>query len=315
MLRALFATAFLIAAMPVQAAETPARTPPVQTGDPAKRGLTQADFPRLKRIEPNIYTYEALRTIEPEGFKTTVDLIVVTGHGVLVADGQGNEQAGRDLVAAIAGLTPQPIKYVVICSEHGDHTGGNAAFKAAFPGVIFISSPASQKALAKSANPPTETVADKREIKLGDTVVTVLNLGRSHTGGDLAVQISNRVLFLSETFVHRLFPSMRAAYPREWLATLAKAQEIDARWYIPGHGFVDDAPTLKAELEASRQALTYVIGEAKRLHEAKVPCVSATDCAAARQANWGPYADWTERQNQAPAAILRVYQELNGELR
>lgn len=292
-----------------QAAEAP-----VQTGDPFKRGLAQADFPRLKQIEPNIYTYEALRTIEPQGFKTTVDLIVITDDGVLVADGQGNESAGRDLVAAIARITPQPIKYVVICSEHGDHTGGNGAFKAAFPDVTFISSPASQKALAKNANPPTETVSDRREIKLGKTAVNVLNLGRSHTGGDLAVEIPGRVLFLSETYVHRLFPSMRAAYPSAWLATLTKAQKINTHWYIGGHGFVDDAPTMKAELETSRQALTYVVGEAKRLHDAHVPCLSPTDCAAAAQANWGPYADWTERENQAPVAILRVYQELDGKL-
>lgn len=289
--------------------------PPVQTGDPAKRGLTQADFPRLKQIEPNTYTYEALRGIEPAGFKTTVDLIVVTGQGVLVADGQGNEKDGRDLVAAIARITPQPIKYVVICSEHGDHTGGNAAFRAAFPDVVFISSPVSQKALAKNANPPTETVADKRSLTLGATTIDILNLGRSHTGGDLAIHVPGaRVLFLSETYVHRLFPSMRAAYPSEWLATLDKAQKIDATWYIAGHGFVDDAPTMKAELETYRQALTYVIGEAKRLHDAKAPCVSPTDCAAATQANWGPYADWTERQNQAPVAILRIYQELEGKL-
>ena len=292
-----------------------AEAPLVQTGDPAQRGLSQSDFPRLKQIEPNIYTYEALRPIEPQGFKPTVDLIVVTDQGVLIADGQGNESDGRALVAAIARITPQPIKFVVICSEHADHTGGNAAFKAAFPDVVFISSPVSQKALAKNANPPTETVADRREIKLGTVTIDVLNLGRSHTGGDLAVHVpGSRVLFLSETYVHRLFPSMRAAYPSEWLATLAKAQKIDAAWFIAGHGFVDDAPTMKAELETYRRALSFVIGEAKRLHDAHIPCASPTDCVAAGQANWGPYADWTERQNQAPVAILRVYQELDGKL-
>ena len=288
---------------------------PVQTADPFKRGLTQADFPRLRQIEPNVYTYEALRPSEPDGFKTTVDVIVVTDGGVLVADGQGNEQAGRDLVAAVTRVTTQPIKYVVICSEHGDHTGGNAAFKVAFPDVVFVSSPVSQVALAKNANPPTQTVADKRTITLGHTAIEILNLGRSHTGGDLAVHIPTaKVLFLSETYDHRLFPSMRSAYPSEWLATLKKAQGIDATWYIGGHGFVDDAATMKAELQAYRQALIAVIGEAKRLHDAKIPCASPTDCDAAKQANWGPYADWTERPLQAPVAILRVYQELDGTL-
>ena len=288
---------------------------PVQTADPFKRGLTQSDFPRIKQIEPNVYTFEALRASEPDGFKTTVDLIVVTSGGVVVADGQGTERDGRALVAAITKVTTQPIKYVVICSEHGDHTGGNAAFRAAFPDVVFISSPASQKALAKNANPPTETVADRRTITLGNTAIDILNLGRSHTGGDLAVHVpSAQVLFLSETYVHRLFPSMRSAYPSEWLATLKKAQGIDAKWYIAGHGFVDDAPTMKAELEAYRQALTAVIGEANRLYDAKVPCLTATDCEAAKQANWGPYADWTERPIQASVAILKVYQERDGKL-
>ena len=152
---------------------------PIQTADPFKRGLTQADFPRLKQIEPNVYTYEALRPSEPDGFKTTVDLIVVTEGGVVVADGQGNEQAGRDLVAAISRITTQPIKYVVICSEHGDHTGGNAAFKAAFPDVVFISSPASQKALAKNPNPPTETVADKRTITMSSISVAPIPVATS----------------------------------------------------------------------------------------------------------------------------------------
>ena len=303
-----------VALLAVLAGPAGAQTP-VQTADPFKRALTQADFPRLKQIEPNVYTYEALRPSEPDGFKTTVDLIVVTDGGVLVADGQGNEQAGRDLVAAISRITSQPIKYVVICSEHGDHTGGNAAFKAAFPEVVFLSSPASQKALAKNANPPTETVADKRTITLGKTAVDVLNLGRSHTGGDLAVHLPGaKVLFLSETYVHHLFPSMRSAYPSEWQATLKKAQSIDATWYIAGHGFVDDAPTMKAELRAYAQALDHIIGEAKRLHAAKAPCLTPTDCEAAKQANWGPYADWTERQVQAPMAILKVYQELDGKL-
>lgn len=293
-----------------------AQTPPVQTADPFKRGLTQADFPRVKQLAPEVYTFEALRPSEPGGFKTTVDLIVVTDAGVLVADGQGNPRAGRDLVAAIARITDQPIKYVVICSEHGDHTGGNDAFKAAFPDVVFISSPVSQKALAETHNPPTETVADKRTITLGRTAVDVLNLGRSHTGGDLAVHVPGaRVLFLSETYVHHLFPSMRSAYPSEWLATLDRARKIDATWYIAGHGFVDDAPTMRAELGAYRRALAYVIGEAKRLHDARIPCVSIKDCAAVRQADWGPYADWSEREMQAPVAILRVYQELDGKLR
>ena len=67
-----------------------AQEAPVQTADPILRGLKESDFPRLKQLEPNVYAYEEIRPSDPGKFKTTVDMIVVTSDGVLVADGQGN---------------------------------------------------------------------------------------------------------------------------------------------------------------------------------------------------------------------------------
>ena len=292
-----------------------AQDAPVQTADPSLRGLKQSDFPRLKQLEPDVYAYEELRPSDPGKFKTTVDMIVVTSGGVLVADGQGNVAATEKLVAQIKRLTPLRVKYVVVCSEHDDHTGGNAAFKAAFPDVVFVASPASQKALAASATPPTEAVADRRTIRLGGTDVEVLNLGRAHTGGDLSVYVpAAKVLFMSEIYDHRLFPSLARGYPSEWLLTIRKNQAIDAKWVFGGHGFVDDPATMKRELVAFSDELTAVIAEGRRLHDAGVPCVSVKDCDAVKAANWGPYANWSERTTQAPGALWRVYQEIEGKL-
>lgn len=289
---------------------------PIQkTADLYERGLHTSDFPRTKELAPGVYSYEALRSGNTASYMTTVSLVVVTTDGVLVADGQGNDKDTAQMVEVIKGLTPQPIKYVVVCSDHGDHTNGNAAFKAAYPDVVFMSSPASQKVMASKPNPPTETVADKRVIKMGKTSIEVLNLGRAHTGGDLTVYVpAHKVLFLGEIFFHRLFPAMRSAFPSEWLATIKKAQAMNAAWVIPGHGFVDDQQTLKDELEEYRKSLEYVVGEAKRLHDAKVPCISATDCEAAVKANWGPYASWSLKYGQEGLDTFRVYQELDGQL-
>jgi glyoxylase-like metal-dependent hydrolase (beta-lactamase superfamily II) len=251
---------------------------------------------------------------------TTNSLIVTTKDGVLVADGQADNAAVERMITEIKKLSDKPIKYVVICSEHGDHTGGNPAFKAAFPDAVFISSPASQKALASSPVPPTETVADKRAITLGGVEIDVLNLGRAHTGGDLDVYVpSSKVLFMSEAYMHRMFPPMRSAFPTEWLANIKRAQAMNAAWYIPGHGFVDDAPTLKTELETFREALAYVVKEATRLHAQGLVCEPRVrgkpqNCPAAEKANWGPYADWTLHGTEPPVAISRVYQEIEGKL-
>jgi len=181
--------------------------------------------------------------------------------------------------------------------------------------VVFVASPVSQKALAASATPAAEAVADKRTIRLGDTDIEILNLGRAHTGGDLSVYVpGSKVLFMSEIYDHRLFPSLARGYPSEWLSTIKKNQAIGAQWVFGGHGFVDDPATMKNELAAFATELEAVIAEGRRLHDARLACRSVKDCDAVKVANWGPYQDWSERVTQAPGALFRVYQEIEGKL-
>ena len=275
----------------------------VRTGDPAKRGLTSADFPRVTRLAEGVYTYEQLRAAGNEKF-TTVSFFVVTTDGVLVADGQGNVEETQRLVSEIAKITPQPITHVVIGSDHGDHTAGNAAFPA---NAKYYIHPTSQ-AILKIAG--AELVTDRTAITLGSTDIQVLFLGRAHTGGDLSVYLPNeKILFMSEAFMNRIFPSMRSAYPSEWVKVIERAQQMNASVYVPGHGFVDPPGILKEELETFRKALMQVIAEAKRLRAARVDADTA-----ATQATFGDLETWTLRSSQGAIAIRRVYQELEGKL-
>src|SRR5436190_6814241 len=120
-----------------------------RTADPIKRGLKETDFPRTVKVADNVYTYEDFHA-GAEKF-TTTDMFVVTGDGVLVADGQGSVDATKSLVNAISKITDKPIKYVVICSDHGDHTAGNAAFPA---GVTYLIHPTSKAILDRQATAP-----------------------------------------------------------------------------------------------------------------------------------------------------------------
>src|SRR5204862_2265311 len=132
---------------------------------------------------------------------TTTNMFVVTRDGVVVADGQGGRAETKALVDAIAKVTRQPIKYVVICSDHGDHTAGNASFP---PGVTYIIHPTSKAILDRSANgwkPPADAilVPDRYSFTLGAESFDVLFLGRAHTGGDLSVGVPRpKILFVSE---------------------------------------------------------------------------------------------------------------------
>jgi glyoxylase-like metal-dependent hydrolase (beta-lactamase superfamily II) len=274
----------------------------IRTGDYTERGLKPADFPRVKTLADNVHTFEQ---IDPTKRIVTVNnLIVVTSDGVLVADGQGTVDNTRRLVEAIAKLTPQPIKYVVIGSEHGDHTGGNASFPS---GVTYFAHPSS----APRIKQPTEPVADKKVLRLGGTEIQILFLGRAHTGGDLQVYLPReKILYMSEAFINRIFPSMANGYPSEWVETLKKAEQLDPIWYVPAHGFVDPAPVLKEEERNYRMAIEKVIAEGKRLHTAKTPVENA-----AAGARLEPYDGWTRAANNATAALQRVYMELDGALR
>src|SRR5262245_25141534 len=98
-----------------------------RTGDPAKRGYTDTDFPRIQKLAKDVYSYEQLRTAGTEKF-TTVSLFVVHPRGVLVADGQGSLTETQRMIAEIGKVTKLPITHLVIGSDHGDHTAGNAAF-------------------------------------------------------------------------------------------------------------------------------------------------------------------------------------------
>src|SRR5262245_4688510 len=94
----------------------------VRSAYPDKRGFKLTDFPRTVKLAPNVYGYEEIR--QP-GF-TTVTMFVVGIDGVLIADGQGSPAATQTLLDEIRKVTPKPVKWYIVGSDHGDHTAGNS---------------------------------------------------------------------------------------------------------------------------------------------------------------------------------------------
>jgi glyoxylase-like metal-dependent hydrolase (beta-lactamase superfamily II) len=282
----------------------------VRTGDPGKRGLSESDFPRIQKLASGIYSYEQLRSAGDERF-TTVSLIVVSPAGVLVADGQGSPEETKRLVDEIAKLTPVPITHVVIGSDHGDHTAGNDSFP---KGIAIIAQPTSNKALETMTPPvpmPTELVEKEKTLRLGDKEIRILFLGRAHTGGDLAVYLPReKILFMSEAYLNRIFPAMRSAYPSEWAEMIERAQAMDVEIYVPGHGFVESPAILEEELETFRQAIRQVVAEVKRLEGLGLSPEEALP-----RSDFGELQTWSLYQSQAPIAIRKVYEEIEGKLK
>jgi len=273
----------------------------VRTAYPEKRGLKLTDFPRTIKLADNVYGYEEIR--QP-GF-TTVSLFVVGSDGVLIADGQGSADATKKLLDAIARVTSKPIKWYIVGSDHGDHTAGNSVLP---KDIKYVVTPFSKTQMKLDA--PAMT-SDKEVIDVGGIEVQALFLGRAHTGGDLVVYLPRqKILFMSEVFLNRVFPAMRSAYPTEWVGVIDKALKLDVDRFIPGHGFIEEPKVSREELIEYQQAMRAVIAEVTRLHKLGL---SADD--AAKQANWGLYKEWFLVEQQGPIAVRKIYEEIEGKLK
>ena len=273
----------------------------VRTADPIKRGLSRAEFPRTVKITDNVYGYEDFHSAG----MTTVTLFVVGADGVLIADGQGSPAATQKLLDAIAKVTPKPVKWYIVGSDHGDHTAGNSVLPKDITYVVTKASKAAMKLDAPAMTSDTQT------INVGGIEVQAIYAGRAHTGGDLLTYLpKQKLLFMSEVYLNRVFPAMRSAYPSEWVTVIDKALKMDVDLYVPGHGFIEEKTVAREELVEYQKAMRYVIAEVNRLHKLGL---STED--AAKQANWGPYKDWYIAEGQGPIAVRKIYEEIEGKLK
>ena len=273
----------------------------VRTADPEKRGLARSEFPRTIKITDNVYGYEDFHSAG----MTTVTLFVVGADGVLIADGQGSPAATQKLLDAIARVTSKPVKWYIVGSDHGDHTAGNSVLP---KDITYIVSKASKAQMKLDA--PAMT-GDTQAINVGGIEVQAIYAGRAHTGGDLLVYLpKQKLLFMSEVYLNRVFPAMRSAYPSEWVSVIDKALKMDVERFVPGHGFIEEAKVSREELVEYQKALRAVIAEVNRLHKLGLPADEA-----AKQANWGPYKDWFLAEQHGPIAVRKVYEEIEGKLK
>ena len=97
---------------------------------------------------------------------------------------------------------------------------------------------------------------------------------------------------------------------REWVATIDKALALPVDRFVPGHGFIEQPKASREELVTFQQALRAVIAETRRLHD-----LGLRADAAVQKANWGPYGEWFLADQQAPIAVNKVYEEIEGKLK
>jgi cyclase len=213
------------------AVETPA---PLPTG-PAV-GLTRL------QIKPNLYF------VVGGGSNSA---FLVTPAGVVLVGAKESEQAGQELRDVIAGVTDQPVRYLIHPNHQARYTHGSTAFPQAVEIIAhekarqYMQQPPEANYWTGLAAPslPDLAVRDRLTLYLGGTRVEVIHPGRGHTDGDLVILFPDqRAVHTGDLFWNRRLPFIDRAHGGSAAALIASDQRVLALpgvdTVIPGYGDV-----------------------------------------------------------------------------
>ena len=169
------------------------------------------------------------------------------------------------IVAAIRGLTPTPVKFVLNTHWHGDHTGGNENFGNAGAIIVahdnvrkrmsteqFMAAMNTRTPAAPRAALPVVTFAQSITLHINGDSVLVLHMAPAHTDGDAIVHfVRTNAVHMGDVFNNTGLPFIDrssggtvggfiTAADLVYRATNATTR------IIPGHGQVTDRERLKA---------------------------------------------------------------------
>jgi glyoxylase-like metal-dependent hydrolase (beta-lactamase superfamily II) len=147
--------------------------------------------PRLVKVADDLYVIQNVNnTVQEIGQNGGNVTVVVTNDGVVLVDSK-NEKMHEDILAKVKSVTAQPVKYMLLTHNHGDHSGGSARLQAL--GVTVVSSVASRNNMARTNAPGQAQIAfnGSAEVTLGGTRLALREL-RGHTRGDTVIAVPAR---------------------------------------------------------------------------------------------------------------------------
>jgi glyoxylase-like metal-dependent hydrolase (beta-lactamase superfamily II) len=213
--------------------------------------------------------------------------LLPTGEGVILVDNMfDRNHAG--ILAEIARVTAQPLRYVLNTHQHDDHAGGDfrmlpiaevIAHRNVYANLKDIKQPYYEDTPGTPIGLPRMTFSERLDIHLGGIEVQAHYFGRAHTSGDAVIYFPHlRTIHAGDLFLARRAPRDAARPPGvpiyvdyaqggsfiEWSKVLDGMLALDFDTVIPGHGPVasrEDVVTFKADLEAMRGRLTMLLRE------------------------------------------------------
>jgi cyclase len=274
--------------------------------------------------------------LQPDGTWGWSNAGLVTADGAsLLVDTLFDLELTRDMLAAMRPLTDKhPIDAAMNTHGNGDHCFGNQLLpaeteiyatvaamedmRAAPPQLLDALKraddlPPELRAYAGrifgpfrfdeiELRTPTATFEGRLELRVGDRVIELLEVGPAHTGGDAIAHVPDAgVVFTGDILFIGGTPIVWAGPIENWLVACDRILGLGAHTLVPGHGPVTDA----AGVHDVQRYLTYVRDQARARFEAGMDAEAAAD-----DIDLSGFAGWGDPERIA-VNVETVYRELD----
>lgn len=226
---------------------------------------------------------------------------MLTGSGGNIGLSIGNDAAflvddqyaplTAKIVAAVASVTPQPIRFVVNTHWHGDHTGGNENIGKA--GALLVAHANVRKRMSTEQfmemfnrrTPPSPagalpvvTFSDSVTFHINGDELVVAHVPAAHTDGDALVHfVRANVVHMGDTFMTAGYPFIdlsSGGHVNGFIAAADRALAVcnAETIIIPGHGPTTDCAGLRAwrtMIATVRDRVQAEIGRGRSIEQAK----------------------------------------------
>ena len=229
--------------------------------------------------------------------------VSVGDDAVFVIDDQFAPLTER-INAAIAKITPKPVRFVLNTHWHFDHTGGNENYGRA--GAVLVAHDNVRKRMSgeqfieflrmpQKASPapalPIVTFDGAMTFHINGDELRAVHMPRAHTDGDSIVHfLGSDVIHMGDIYFRGSYPFIDASSGGSVEGVIAACDKVlaiasPATRIIPGHGPLSD----RAGLQAYRDMLETVSGRVRKLlAEGRSPAeIAAAGVSAEFDAEWG----------------------------
>jgi cyclase len=237
----------------------------------------QPDFSKveIKTTDLGNKTY----LLEGQGGNITV---AVGSDGIILVDSQFAPLHDK-IKAAIAGLSPLPVKFLINTHFHGDHTGGNEAF--AKEGATVVAQDnirvrlaagtvngltGAKTAPATTGAIPTDTyVGGTKKVDVGGRTAILTHANNAHTDGDTWVYFPDaNVLATGDVFTNGRYPNIDFANGGGVNGVINAVDAFlkvsnDNTKIVPGHGPF----ATKAQLAEYRNVIATARDRVRKLYD------------------------------------------------